>query len=417
MLALAAGLLAAAPPTTAQDNRPGGSRLRLGISQGLEVTDNLALAPVSAGSTTQLTTRLSFGLTRETRSDRFALEAFGVLRAARGAGRGRSGFQDPGVTLSYGRSTLGARFDLKAYARESEVEYLRPLDDFIDPDGIFLPPPDLDALTGTGTRRSYGMDTVLSWGEQAPVGLRLTAGASGLRYTGTSSAGLIDSDRQYLGATLRLALSKSAEATVGLRQSRYRDDDPLTATRDTRSLDLGLRQSWRDGTVNARLTLDDTPDGTRSTLSFGRDITLRGGALSASAGVGRGVNGRNHLIGALSWRGDLPQGSVTAGLTRSVAAGSDDTDSLVTALSLRLTHELTQLSSLNLALSLAETRDTATGTSVTNTGLSASYSHALTRDWGLNLGYQHRIRKETGIGKASSDSVSLTLSRSFDIRP
>ena len=86
----------------------------------------------------------------------------------------------------------------------------------------------------------------------------------------------------------------------------------------------------------------------------------------------------------------LPNGQISAQLRRGVQAGSDDTERLITALSLGYSQSLSQISSLSLDLSYAESTVTATDSTVANTSFGATYSHALTEDWDLNSGYRQR---------------------------
>jgi hypothetical protein len=64
----------------------------------------------------------------------------------------------------------------------------------------------------------------------------------------------------------------------------------------------------------------------------------------------------------------------------------------------------------------SESEDTATNLATRNASLGVSYSRSLTRDWGMNLGYRHRIRDEDGAPSANSDSFFLTIRRDFEIK-
>lgn len=418
VLALSAGGIRA--QETAQDAGPGRLRLTFGIEQGLDLTDNLGLDVPSAGSAADLTTGLSFGLLTETRTSRLAIDGSIGLRVASGGNLSgtETRLSDPSLTLSYGRNTASASLQFDAYLRETDIDFLRALTDFpTGPDGGVILPEDLADLTGTGTRRSQGVDLGLTWGEGARTGFGLSAGISGLRYSDTSSATLFDSDRRNLGATLRFSLSDSTDLTFGLRYGTFTSADPTSTRRNTVSLDAGFSQSLATGSLTAELTASNTEDGTQTGFSIGRSYALPRGTLSASIGATRGVTGSASLTGALNLQQTLPRGQFSAGLRRSVSAGSDDTEELVTALSIDLMQTLTPLSSVQLGLDYVRNEETATGNRTDTASLAASYNRALTPDWGLNLGYRYGMRDQTGSGRARENSVFLTLSRDFVFLP
>lgn len=409
-----AGLLAFAPLSGgAQDS--GGVQLTFGVEQRFETNDNLGLDVVSAGTTSQATTRLSFGLLTETRSSSLEFNTSASLRVANGPDFSGTevALADPRMSLAYSRSTANAKLDVNARLRQTDVEFLRSLEEFIDDKGEIVLPED---TTGTGTQISHGLDVALTWGEEAPLGFGLSAGISGINYIDTTSASLFDSRRSRAGASVRLTLTPVTEANVSLRFSTYDDEDPMTSRRDTLSFGAGLTHTLPRGRLTSRLTADDTEDGTRLGLSFGRDFDLPDGALQASMGATRGASGETNLTGSLKLRKELPQGAITAELRRSVSAGSDDSEQLATALLLGYSQDLTPLSSLNLDLSYVQREPTGAGASITDGTVSATYRRAVTEDWNMDVGYRHRVRDEDGVGRARSNSVFMVLKRDFSIR-
>lgn len=404
-------------PAQAQDT--GGVVLTFGVAERFETTENLGLDVPSRGRTNQANTNLSFGIRSETQTSRLAFDVSGVLRAAQGPGHSGTdfGFDGPKLALSYARSAANATLDLKASLSESDIEYLRPLDDFLDENGQIVLPEDLADLTGTGTRRNAGLNAAVTWGENAPVGFGLSAGYNALSYSNTTSPGLIDSRRKSLGASMRLDLSQVTRVTVNLKFSRFDDDVPRSKSRDTLSLETGLSHDLPTGTLNGSLSAAKTEDGTRLGFSIGRTFDLPNGSLTTNMGLTRAASGGTSLTGSLGYKHELENGQISAQLRRGVQAGGDDTDRLTTALSLGYSQGLSQASALSLDLSYTENTVTATDSTVRNTSFGATYSHALTEDWGLDLGYRQRIRDADGTGKADSSSVFLSLSRDFTFRP
>ncbi|MDZ4140133.1 MAG: hypothetical protein U1D66_14845 [Erythrobacter sp.] len=414
-LAACLGLVALA--AHAQGRDPGGPRLTFGITQRFESTENLDLDVNSAGRTNQATTGLSFGLLSETQTTSFGLDAGGILRAVDQAGGGSDvSFDDKRLGLRYSHSGANTTLTFGANLREARIEFLRPLEDFIDENGVIVLPDDLDQFNGTGKRQNYTLNAGLDWGKGGPWGFGVNARYNQLTYTNTSSPSLFDSNRWTVGGNLRFAIDPATEARFSLSQSRFRDDDPTSDTRDTLHFGLDLTRDRPSGAINTSFSADDTEDGTRLNLTFGHDFTLPTGALSVNLGISRSADGDISPSGNLAWQQSLPNGAINARLQSSVISGTDDTDRLVTSLSLGVSRELSALSSLNLNLAWADSESTSGGDSTTNASVGATYTHMLTEDWGMDLGYNHRLR-DTSAGTANSDTVFLALRRTFDLRP
>jgi hypothetical protein len=399
--------------STAQETRRGVA-LQFGVEQRLETDSNLGLDTPSQGRTTQATTRLSFQVTSDTGISQLTFGAGGLFRVANGPGTSGTdaGFADPSLTFGYGRTSASADLRINATIREQDISFLRALDAFIDDDGTIDLPDDFSDLNGEGTRRDASLDVTYRWGLDAPFGGSFVAGVRDLSYQDATDADLNDSRRYHVGAGLRFALSQVTELTTDLRYSTF-DEDGVADSRGTLRLDTGLAITRPNGKAFGRLTAEDTEDGTRLGLTFGRDLELPAGALSASIGVTRDAEGDLQLTGALSGRQDLANGALTGSLQRTVRSDSDDAEEVLTNLRIGYTRELSPLSSLSLDLGYANSQSTATNDSTSNTSVSATYNRALTSDWNLDLGYRHRIRDTDTDGRANSDSVFLSLRRDF----
>lgn len=417
-LVLAVAAAGAVPAVLAQEVPPGGRGLTFGIEQRFESTENLDLDVNSQGRTDQATTRLSFGARWTTRTSSFGLTAGTSLRAADSPDASINDFalDNNRIGLDYTRRGATARFGVTASVQESDIAFLRPLEDFVTEEGVIELPEDLEDLNGTGSRRNTRVGTTLDIGEGGPWGLGLSASYSDISYSDVTSSGLLDSQRWQVGASLRYALNPATQLTVGLGYGEFRDDDPATDTRETISLSSGLRFARPNGAATVSLGAQDTEDGTRLNLTFGRSLTLPTGSLSTSLGLARSADGDASLSGSLSWQQQVtPVDRIDARFQRSIVGGTDDTDRLVTALSVGYRHELTPVSGLGLDVAWTESETTSTGSTVTNASVAASYNHALTEDWGLSAGYRYRLRDEDGVGDADSNSVFLVLRRNFSI--
>ena len=449
-----AALVMALMPAMAQQN-PGGLRLTGGVEQRLEAGRNLGLAIPAEGSTLQSVTRLSLGLDSETRTERFSIGASSALRFGRGPGGRISGFDDPQLRFSYAREGARSGLDLGGSYRRSQVEFLRALSDFADEDGVIVLPEDFEDLTGSGRRTERALRGRLELGRDMPLGLVLNARHSGIGYSGVTNPDLFDTRRDELGATLRMQLSPVATATLGAGRNRYRAENAAQTRRITDRLDLGLAYDvspvlrldaglgWRridsrefgvttrregatgrlglvqtlpDGEISARFNADRDQTGTRQTLRVGRKLDRPDGEISGSIGLTRTPAGRTEAIGDLAWRRDLPAGSITAQLSRSVAITGADETRLRTLAGLTYRHAINENSAVSLRFDYSQSSATATQNRLRRTDLNAVYSHQMTRDWALNLGANYRVRQEQGVGRSAAPSVFLTLGRQFDLR-
>jgi hypothetical protein len=410
---LGAGLTLPPMIVLAQDDA-GGLRMTFGLSQRFETTENLALDTDSAGRTTQSATNLSFALITETRTQRLAIDASTDLRFADGPDKSSdNGLADPRFGLSYTRAGANASLTFNASLRNDDIAFVRPLEDFLTPDGEIDLPDDLADLSGTGTRRNATADLALRWGDGGPLGFGITAKVDDINYI-DSSAGLIDSRRMTLGATMRVALDPATDLTLGLRQSQFTDDEGDDS--NTLGFDAAFARARPNGSISATFLADDSEGGTRLGLSFGRSLDLPRGSLSATLGLGRSAAGNNYATGKLDLRQDLPRGQFNASLERGFSADSDDNETVLTSIALGYNQSLTPLTSFGVTLRHADSEETETGLNTRNTTLSASITYALTEDWGLTTGYTHALRDEDSVGNATSGTAFLTLDRSFSLR-
>ena len=412
---LSPALLLLALPVQAQDT--GGMLLTFGIEARVETSSNLDLEIPAEGSTTQGTTRLSFGLLSETPTQRLFFDASVALRAATGPDVDSSdtGLTDPRASLSYRKETASTAIALYGSVREDDIAFLRPLDDFVNEDGEVELPDDLDDLNGTGQRLSQDLSAAIDWGTNSRLGMGLTATTTSLNYS-DASPDLFDNRRDGLSARVRLSLSDVTEATLEATASHFTDDDPTTGLRKTTSLNADIVQSRPNGTISANLNHTQTEDGTRTSFSFGRSMDLPLGALSASLGLTHGVTGKTGVTGFLDYQRDGPNGSLLLRLSSAFVPDSDDLEQQVTALRLGYNHILGPTTTLGTTFSYVSTLETETGLVTDNGSFGITLSRELTPDWTLDTGLRYDMRDEDGEGRANGNTLFLALRRSFDTR-
>ena len=397
-----AGLVAL--PLAAQDD--GGLRLTFGLSARVESVSNPGLTVPAEPSTDTLSSRLSFGLTDSTRAGAVSLSVAGTF-STDDDDDSTNGLVDPDLRLSLQRFGADSSVDVSAFINESDLDTLRGL--VLDPDTGDI----IGDVTGNGTRRQTGGALTYSFGKEGPWGGSLTTDLTDTTFSGTTSE--IDNRRTNLGGTLRFGLDPATDVTAGLNWSRYDEDgaDP----RDTLRPELGLQREVPSGVASASIFAEDTEDGTRAGLSFGRSWDLPDGSLAFSLGGTRGVTGDLSPTGSLEWQKNLPRSNLSATLRHDVTSDDDDVETIITIVSLGISHAISPVASVSFGLNASNSEETATDLTTRNASLSATYSHSLSYDWTLDAGVTHRIQNEEIIGEATSDTVFLELRRAFEWRP
>jgi hypothetical protein len=390
-----------------------GQELRFSLDQRFEVTDNQLLTPVSPGRTFGSSTGLSFSYSATTAASAFQFGGGAVLRATTRLGKGRIATEDPSLRLSYTRSAATSEFGLSARVTSNNIALLRPLEDFIDPaTGEFIPPEDLDDLTGSGTRIGYGADARLRLWDHRRIGATLRAGISGIDYRGTTNPALVDNRRVTAGLGLRFSLAAVTDATVDLGWSEYFDVQPA---RETVTLGVGLSHERPDGRLTARISTERRAGTTRYGINVGRSYDLPNGALSFGVGASWGDIGKSRPNGTLSWTHDLPDGQIRLSFSHGLTTGTDDSTRKTTVAILGWQRRITDVGALSLDIGSNRSLDLGTNTSVINGTLGLAYSHQITDDWALSAGYRFRQRAQAGV-KARSNTAFVTLRRDFVTR-
>lgn len=419
--ALLAGLFAlVAVPVSAQTGTvvPGGVELSFGFSQRFEADDNLPLALTSPGTAYQSVTRLSFALKSETPNDRIALNASTVVRGAFGKGVANTGVKvdDPRFDLAYSHDAGNSTFSVAANYRRSDLQFLRPLSDFIDANGVLVLPTDLADLFGTGFRTDYGLNGALNFGANGPFGVGFTVGLTGLNYDKVTNPSLVDSRNETIGTNVRLRLNDVTDATVNLGFGRFQNLAASTSS-TSRTLSAGLTRAMVYGTASANLTARNSGNGTRLSLDLKRSLTLPSGGLSIGFGATKLGGSPTSMTGSIDWSQQLPAATISVRVSRAIAYTLTNTEQLQTSLSLGYNQSLSSISGLSVSVAYALADPTGVNNNTKNTNLSASYYRSMTPDWNLNVGYSYTLRDRDTVGKSKSNQVFLGLQRTFNIRP
>lgn len=413
--ALGSALLATSSSTalSQQDDR-GGILLVLGVEEEIKARD-------TSGSI-QAETNLSFSLSSETRTA--ALKLDGVLGLRLLSDDRTDGvdteFGNTRFALTYKLDTKSNRLRFNASRTEREIEFLDPLIN-LDPEDLFF---DINDLTGSGTRISTRIGGSLSFGDDAPFGLVLSANRRDLKYRDTPAPDLIDSTlspdlrdntRSTLQAKARFDFTETMRGSLALRYSVFEED--MEEDRDTVALTAGLRIKRHNGQLGFSFERARTEDGTRLGADVSRSFILPDSSLTARVGITRSAaSSDTFLTGGLNYTLERAQGSLKASLTRSVTSTQSDSETLRTLASVTGSRDLAPRLSANLGVDFAHSKETIGGDSTKLATLRAGVRYALTSDWSLDASYRHEIRKTSGASRSSANIIGVNLTRTFKIR-
>lgn len=451
--AFAGGVTGALTPVLAQDE--GGLRHRFRIEQNFSTGSNLGLEIPEEGRTSLATTRLSYGLESKTRTQDFGLALGGALRFGSVASGNEieTGLTDPSIGLRYSRENDNALLSFDADYRELDISQTGPLFTFLDNEGLIAAPRDFSSLTGSGKRRAYSVNAGLETGRTAPLGFIFSAAANGARYIDPTDATLSNFDRTTVGATTVFRFNQVTQGFIDLDYTTFDAENALSTDRTTESLQVGFDRalspaselSFRigrtqvesiesgvlsetsgvsgrlsystdlpNGTLNAALDVTQTQNGQLSTFRVTRAIDFPLGSLSANIGLTKSDSSSSRVIGGLDWRYQLAESEYSLKLDRGIQFDANDDERFTTSLIGGYRRELSEVSNLNVNVSLFQSDAGALTNAVDRGDVVLGYERELTSDWSFSAGLDYRFRDEETVGKADSTSIFFGFGRNFD---
>lgn len=401
---------------------PNAQSLTGSVSQGVEIDSNFDLDPDSPGTSARSTTSLGVTYLTETRNQSFQLSSETSIQVLNTPDDGtETEFTLPSLTARYTREAARAQLEVGAQLRQDPVSFLRPGELAFNDDGSLLVLENLDDLEGTGTRLRYGADATLTLGVGGPQEWRTSLSFARTEFDAASST-LNDTETYAADTEFRLRLSPVVTGVLSADAARFKSEDDTT--RDTYAFGAGIDYeispllSANAGLGYSLLETQETGGTTRTsgvTADLGIGYQLRNTDLSATAGVESAANGDLVATGAVSLSIALPDGTLNAGLDRSLSFGDDGDQVADTAARFAYTHAINSLSSGDIGLTyfLREDLDDESVDNVTRVSLGLGYQRALTERVDLSLGYTYRLLSE-GDEDANSHSVSMNLVVPFD---
>jgi hypothetical protein len=404
----------------AQDIGPGGVQYRFGLSQSFAGDTDFGLQSPGTRGVVYGTSRLSFGISSETRRERITLTAGGSLRIASSFTRSGADTIDaaePSVELSYARESATAGLSFSAsYTREA-VAFVGAFRGIVGPDGTLLP---LEApADGVGERGTTSLSARLNAGRGGPLSFDFGISAARTDLFGTTDPDLEESRRADADLSANLALTRELQALLRFEAGWSEDDDAAGSRTETGRMLVGLSYEpsgdlalsalagpvWQrerafgiaseDNGATGLLSLRWT--GPRSELDFSLSGTEVGDDRSYGA--------------SLAWLHTMQDGLFTARTSYTITPGDViDPGETTTFLGLGFLQELTPVSQMGLALVLGSTEtDGVVGTDE-YVSIGASYRRDITRDVAIQTGYQFRSSEDVLRGNASSHGLYFELS-------
>lgn len=434
--------------------------LTFDFSSTLRASDNYGLDVESAGDSFFLDNRIGVGYLSETDVQSLSFGLSGILRFADLPDRSYDpDFDDTQLRFAYTRNGVNSRVEAEASYNRADVAFFDPLSNLNDP----LDPIEEEDLIedNTGTRETLGARLALETGLAGPLGFNLGVQLRDRKFVDTVDPDFYDSKTTTITAGTRFTLSPVLQATLSLSQNNYTDEDVeqtdrvshtaslglayqispitqldtsigirkideeenigLTNIRRTEKTDgivgsIGLTRALPTGSVGVSLAHDVSQDGERSTLSVSRLLELKTGQLSFSLGATKGDNSNTGMIGDLNYTQELPNGSFRALLSRSIST-DDDEEQVRTQATVGLSHDLTELSGLDLSLDYIDIANEGTDPDRQRGRIRAAYNYDLTSNWELSGGYTHTRSRREGQDAATENAVFLTMQRQFQTRP
>lgn len=446
LVAAAGGLAALAPSSLAQTAENNGSVVTAFFESSLEANDNLNLRSDSLGNTLIWTNTAGAGMVLLDETDLFAMNVRGSYRFADlPAGENLNKFDDPRLNLRFNRNIGDDFLNFSASFRRVDQDFFNPLSD-VDPDGSF------DNSTD-GTRESADVRLGASINNDGPIGFDLDGYYLVRKYTDTSDPD--NNDRTIAGISGELAfrLNPILNATLGAEYDQRTYVKPSLEDRYRTTVDVGL-----NGYINQRATAffrlgysevdksnDDTSEQENGVVgSIGTNIDTRTGAVRAIASSELTENGIRNTVtvgqllelplstldyeigatnsedtpirgtGAITYTRQGQRSALEARLRQNAAVNDEGQNILNTLAGIGYRQDINRVSSFSVNLDAGLTRyEDGNRSDTERANFTASYNHALTRDWGFNAGYTHRWRSEDAEDDAQSNAVFFNLRRDW----
>ena len=435
-----------------QENLPGADFF-LDLRTGLLASDNFEALEDPSGTTTLWQTEAVLGIDSVTAADRFSARLGGTLEFGDYADNPdfNGGFTDPFLELDYLRENARSQFSLGVLWRERDNGF----NDFTDATS------GRDLIVDQGTRQDARIDLAFETGRDAPVGFGIAAFYEDITYFDTTDPDLTDQISYGVEASMRLAITSTADLTFGAAIEERDEDDPQDTFERNTSYAIGLamqidpalsarleighavneltetingdrvtdreegptvlfslERALTNGTISVTAENRINSTGSQSFLRFGRAMELRNGSLEGSVGLTWTANDEVRGVGSLDWSEELRNGAIGVRFVQTVLTNDDNNDELDSLLAVNYRHDINALSGLQMSLSVGRSEELdPDGTDIERATAEIVYTRQVTEDWNFNAGYRHSLSRETGEDSIVENRYFANIGRRFSLRP
>ena len=386
--------------------------------------------------------RADFNVSTETRTQKFQLSGGGSARYTFASGGGSVlDFVRPDVNLRYTNDVKGA--GVQATAKYQTVDVVGFYD--IDPSVVTI------IVADPGTITNWGGSVFADFGRNAPASFSFGLNYNKDDVNGTADPTLFDNSLTSFNAGAGLRFSPVTQGDLRIGHQIYDASDAVSTRTVTSTVDFtvthelksalkltgnvgyltrdltqsgttaqrsgfkaGLRvdQARPAGDLFGRIDYDGTGPSTRTSLTVGGSIQMPAADISGSVTAANVSGSGLELIGSASYAQQMSDGSLRFGVNQAFTTNQNDQEILTTRLNFQYLKNVTSNSDVNVSLNYTRSEDAGAGSYPTQNRatLGAAYSRALTPDWNMSVGYNHRLYSDD-TNRADSDSVYLTLSR------
>jgi hypothetical protein len=415
------GAAVALPFTAFAQSSDGGFLMTLRLAERLISRDTSGPETTTTnGTTNQAISDVALSISSETRTQALHFDVGGGYRFVDSpATDGFEGeFTAPNIRLSYSQEAAASSITVTAFASRTDLDNATTLDTALATNGSL--DPDFAELTSDGgTRDRLSFNARLTLRDDAPFGLNFAVKVDDYRYSGLpDTSTLTDFRYAQISAGARFDITPVMQANLGL--SYGKTDNSGSDDVGSYGIDAGLILTQPNGQITVDLAATEADGDGQLHLSAGRSYTLEHTTATFGLGVSRATTDENFVTATASLKHTFADesrfGTFSAAANRTLTRAGQSDEDLVTSLSVGTNYALTPLAKVSLSGTFARSEDVLSGDQVDLSQATLSVGYDLTPDWTATAAVSAQSRDPSDAGATDSTSLSLGLSRTFDLR-
>jgi len=418
-----------------------------GLQADLRVRSGLDLIRQETnGETTSETaeslTSLNFSLSSQTRGRSLSLTGATSLELSEDDAK----FDNNSLRFNYEQATRSTGLSFSASLQESDI-----IDTVISEED----PEDL-VVGDTGSRRNLSTSTVLQFGQNGPLGVRVFHRYRDITFVGTSDPSLRDSTNFSFGVAVQAQVNSRVNLRAQISQAELDQSGDGGTQRTTRTFDLGgefvisdvvnltaglnysdigtnssgsqsgglgfnvgVNYNLANGPIRLSYSNTETVNGNRENISISKQLRFRWGSGQISVSGAR-IDGSDFepVINANLTYNTGPRSSLNLSLRQQSATDNSNNETIQTRFSVAYQQTLTRASSLTASAAFARSNVLAEdGDDQEVLQLSLTYNYDLDRDWDLVTRYNFSQTDNSFSNDRTRNAVFFGVQRSFSFRP